>query len=191
MNLFIPFILIIISIGTFFTFIDPQYQEIKILLENKNQFIDLRKQGNEIDKKRTSLRIKFSENVSAKDLSRLEKLLPNHMDNVELIVDIDRIAKEQAIRITDIQLIRNVVNKNNNNNVEVIDIDSKKYNSVNLSFSFVTKYGNFKYFMDNLRKSLRLIDVVSVSFSKEVGDKFAAVDNFKFNVEVRAYWLKR
>ncbi len=189
MNFFIPLILIIISVGAFFTFIDPEYKSAQVLNSEKKEFLKKEAQGEEIQKRKRELAKEYADNVSAEDILRLEKLLPNHMDNVELIVDIDRIAKEDSIRIGDISLVRNIKsNKKKTTEIEVVE--NRNYESVNLSFSFVTKYDNFKRFMENLRKSLRLLDVTSIEFTKQELKDGQSTDNFRFNVVVRTYWLK-
>ena len=163
MNLFIPIILIIIALGTFFTFIDPNYQNIKNLKEVKSSYTDMEKKVSEIRKSRNRLAETVAALESAGNLERLNKLLPNHINNIELIVDIDRIAKNDSIRISDITLQESSKNNKNNENSGIIEVSSgKEYQSSELSFSFVTRYDNFKNFIDNLRKSLRLLDVVSL-----------------------------
>lgn len=206
MNLTIPIILIIISVGAFFTWIDPQYKEIQELNKTKKEYQQKEAQAEEIRQARNKLNRQYA-SIEPADLTRLEKLLPNHMDNVELIVDIDRIAKKDNVRIGDISLVKNQ-NKKNKKNVIVAE-DEKDYESVNLSFSFITSYQNFKYFLVNLRKSLRMVDIVSVDFSKDESNKNliktqsiddgstnqdvvnVSGDNYKFNIVLRTYWLKK
>lgn len=187
MNLFIPVILIGISIGAFFTFIDPEYKKVQVLNASKQEFVEQEQQSEKIQKKKAVLTKEFSENIASEDIARLEKLLPNHMDNVELIVDIDRIAKEEAIRIGDISLVKNGDSRKKEKSTSIDIVENKEYESVNLSFSFVTKYDNFKRFIENLRKSLRLLDIVSVNFSRQGDREGKVVDNFTFDIVVRTY----
>lgn len=206
MNLTIPIILIVISVGTFFTWIDPQYKEIQELNKTKKEYQKKEAQAEEIRQARNKLNRQYAA-IGPASLTRLEKLLPNHMDNVELIVDIDRIAKKDNVRIGDISLVQNQ-KKKGKKNVIVVE-ESSDYESVNLSFSFITTYQNFKYFLGNLRKSLRLVDIVSVDFTKNEdkndlvktqqvsgdlvnSDSMVVVnDNYKFNIVLRTYWLKK
>ncbi len=190
MNLFIPITLIVISIGVFFTFIDPNYQEIKKLQEVKRDYESKISKSEEIRFKRNKLAKIYAELEKNGDLDRLNKFLPDHINNIELIVDLDRIAKKNNIRIADISLSKDFMKSNQKGNGGVIAVSgTKDYDSTDLSFSFVSSYANFKNFINDLRKSLRLLDVTSVSFNQELNSDGKTVDNFKFAVTVRAYWL--
>ena len=64
MNLFIPIILIIISIGTFFTFIDPNYRDIQKEQDKKESYDKTINNAAQIRKERNNL---------AEITSRIEK----------------------------------------------------------------------------------------------------------------------
>ncbi|PID83638.1 hypothetical protein CSB11_00295 [Candidatus Campbellbacteria bacterium] len=197
MNLTIPIILILASIGLFFTWIDPQYKEVQDLMAEKKAYEKKEQDLATIRNARKKLSDKYNQ-ISVEKRKRLERLLPNHMDNVELIVDIDKIAKKDNIRIKDISLVKNFETKKAGK-AGAVEVESKKgYKSVNLSFSFNTTYEKFKNFVEKLRKSLRLVDIVSIKIvsakndrgSNAYSDSFTG-DNYKFSLVVRAYWLKK
>jgi Tfp pilus assembly protein PilO len=187
MNLFIPIILIIISIGVFFTYIDTEYQDILELKKTKKNFVDQELKTNKIIKERREL-IERYEKIDPESEKGLQKLLPNHVDNVELIVDIQRIIKENGIgiQISDISLTKvNSAKKTKNGQIEFED--EKKYNSIDVSFSFTTKYDIFKRFMSNIKESLRVLDVVSINFKPQIKKLGESSDNFKFDIKLRTY----
>ena len=132
MNLFIPIILIIISIGVFFTYIDIEYQDILELKKTKKDFVDQELKTNKIIKERRELIGKY-EKIEPKGERALQKLLPNHVDNVELIVDIQRIIKENGIgiQISDISLTEvNGTKKTKNGQIEFEDKISFSYDDI-------------------------------------------------------------
>lgn len=187
MNLFIPIILIGISVGAFFTFVAPEYEEVKALGKIDKEFQSKIRQGEEIRKKKREITEEYERNISTDDLERLEKMVPNHMDNVELIVDIDRIAKEDGVRIGEISLVQNS-NKKETGGTSIEILENRNYESVNLAFSFVTKYENFKSFIDNLRRSLRLLDIVSINFTENNDTTTDGLtENFRFDIVVKSY----
>jgi Tfp pilus assembly protein PilO len=186
MNLLIPIILIAISVGAFFAFIDPEYKKVQALGNIDKEFRSKIKQGEEIREKKRVITKEYEDNVSKDDLDRLKKMLPDNMNNVELIVDIDRIAKQDKIRIGEISLLRNSDQKKEVTTAIRI-VEAKNYESVNLSFSFITNYDNFKSFVDKIRKSLRLLDIVSVNFSKNQQGRDGITNSFKFDLVVRSY----
>lgn len=191
MNLFIPILLIIISTGVFFTYIDVEYKEIIELKKIKNNFADQESKVNKIVKERRELAERY-EKIDSTSEAALKKLLPNHVDNVELIVDIQRIIKENGIgiNISDISLVSSDNGQKSQNKKSEFE-DNKDYNSIDVNFSFITKYGIFKRFMNNIKESLRILDVVSVSFKQQKSSINKNSENFKFDITLRTYWLKK
>jgi Tfp pilus assembly protein PilO len=114
------------------------------------------------------------------NLSRLEKLIPDHVDNVRLILDLDAIAIKYGMRV------RNVSISSDQTRVErgALGSGDKPYESVILSFSVSGSYDTFRQFLTDLEHSLRLVDVVGLSFtSNEVGI-------YNYTLSVKTYWLK-
>ena len=97
---------------------------------------------------------------SPDDLLRLKKLLPDHVDNVRLILDIDHIASKYGMRIKNV-----VVGAKDERPEGVIGPDVTPYQSVSLSFSIATSYNNLKEFIKDLEKSLRIVDVTDISLA--------------------------
>ena len=61
---------------------------------------------------------------------------------------------------------------------------------------FVTtraSYSNFVSFVKDLEKSLRVVDVNSITFSstESVGTSQASSDMYKYEFKVKTYWLKK
>ena len=193
MNLFISILLIIISVGIFFTYIDGEYQEILEKKKIKQGYVDQEFKTNQIIKERRELITQY-EKIDPEVITKgLNKLLPDYVDNVELVVDIERIIKGEGIpiRIDDISLttVDNTNNKDQEGKIEFEE--NKNYNNIIVGFSFVTKYEIFKRFMVTIKESLRVFDVVSVNFSPQSDSAGKAGDNFKFDIQLRTYWLKK
>jgi len=66
----------------------------------------------------------------------------------------------------------------------VLPENESKYDSATISFSFISSYDNFKRLMADVEKSLRIMDVKSVSF--QVGES----GFYDYQVSVETYWLK-
>ncbi len=192
MNLVFPIILIAISVGTFLTYIDPHYQGIKELQKTKVAFQEKFDKADEINEKKQKLNDQYTA-ISSSDLTKINKFIPDHVNNIELIVDIDRIAKKNNIRnMSDITLIRDA-SKSVKKGVDVGKIKIKEdtnYSSVVLSFSFVSNYQNFQKFLDDLHKSLRLVDIVDLSLRlQENQGEESTGDNYMFTLSIRTYWI--
>lgn len=177
-RLLIPIILVATAFGLFFGYIDPTYQEIKELRSEEKKFNEALNQSRELQEIRDALLSRYN-TFSQEDLSRLKKLLPDHIDNVRLILDIDSIASKYSMRT------RNVtISEASSLEQNVIAADQGAVDSVVLSFSVAATYDNFIQFMKDLEQSLRVVDLMGLSFSSTEGDAF------NFNVSIKTYWLK-
>ena len=173
-----PIILIFVAVGLFFGYIDPTYQDIKELRLEEGTFNEALNQSRELQEIRDSLLSRYN-TFSQQDLDRLEKLLPDHVDNVRLILDIDSIASQYNMRT------RNVtVSRTSSEDPNVIGANQSDVDSVVLSFSVAATYESFIQFLKDLESSLRIVDLVGISFSSTEGEAF------DFNVSIKTYWLK-
>jgi len=177
-RLTLPIIFTLISIGLFFLYIDPVYSDIRLKISERNES-DKSKELREVRDKLLSVYNTFSTN----DIDRLEKLLPDNVDNVRLILDIDYIASTYGMRIKNV-----TINKKDNREVGVIGPSNKLFESVKLSFSVISPYDNFIQFIKNIEKSLRVVDITEVSLVQQ-GDE---INNliYEYRIGLETYWLK-
>lgn len=176
MKFLVPTIFIVISGVVFFGFIDTKYNEISDLRNEAKLFEDALDNSKELQNVRDDLLAQYNA-LPTEDLERLEKILPNNVDNVRLVRDIDGIATNYGMSL------RNV-------NVDVRDrtggIDSgiSMIGSVDLSFSVTGSYAEFTSFLRDLERSLRVVDVINLSFA-------ASEKNlYEYKLTIRTYWLK-
>ncbi len=173
-----PIILVIVAFGLFFGYIDPTYKQIRELRAKEKTYDEALNQSRELQKVRDSLLSRYN-TFSKQDLDRLKKLLPDHVDNVRLILDIDSIASKYNMRT------RNVtISKASSEDANVIGSNQSEVDSVVLSFSVTATYDNFIKFIKDLESSLRIVDLVGFSFSATEGEAF------NFNISIKTYWLK-
>jgi Tfp pilus assembly protein PilO len=180
MKFFAPLVLVIIAVAVFFGFVDPTYSRIKSLSGQEAEYNDALTRARELQETRDRLLSRYNTFRDA-DLSRLQKLLPDTIDNVRLVLDIDSIASRYGMRT------RNVAVQNEAPLAQagVIGPDQRLYGTVVLSFSVTGTYDNFIAFLQDLERSLRLVDVESLSFAARAG-----TDVYDFNLAIRTYWLR-
>ena len=187
MNFITPIILIIISIGTFFMYIDPNYRgqnlsgdnrSVQSLQAEEGEYQAALNNTTAIRAKRDALITKRS-NIDPNNLSRLEQLLPDNIDNIKLVIDMNQIAKNHTLTVKNIKLDTNV--KANPNQ---LGADQSKYGTVGLSFTVSSSYDNFQSFLADLEKSLRLVEVTSLAVSSNDSGIY------DFSVGLKTYWLK-
>jgi len=194
-----PVILILVSIGMFFILFDPRYNEVKELqqeIQENNETLDLAKQLRE---KRDILRDKYNQ-ISNDEKLELQKLLPDTVDNVRLIIDINNIAKKYGILIQDIAVasdddeIDDRTGKIQSLDSEfegIIDdvnieyADTSKIGVISFSFSATAQYTVFLEFLKDLEEALRIVEIRSLEIERDSENIF-----YTYRVNLDTYWLK-
>ena len=99
----VSIILILASVGLFLGYINPTYtadtgslentkKSVKELQVEEKDYQDAINKTKEIERIRDSLNDKFK-TIQKSDVDKLSKLLPDHIDSVRLIIDINNIIK--------------------------------------------------------------------------------------------------
>jgi len=174
---FFQAILLLISVVIFLLVIYPKQPEIERLEKERNEFEIVRAAGNELKEKKEELISRFS-NIPKEEIERLENFLPDTVDNVRLLVDLDAIAKRKRLNITNITIDTQEATQKDNN-------DKSKLGKVSISFSVILDYTEMKELLVELEESLRIVDVrkVEITSSQET-------ETFPMKLTIDTYWLR-
>ncbi len=184
MKSFTPIIFIIVSIILFFTLTDPVYKEVKSLRVKYAQYQDVLDKSAELLKQRKSLQDKYT-SFAEEDVSRLKKLLPDTVDNVRLIIDIDEIAKRYGLTIKNVRLDDTRSKTGTTKDATAtITAGEGKYGTIPMGFSVSADYNTFLSFLEDLESSLRIVDVTNISLTP------STTGAYSFDVSLKTYWLK-
>jgi len=186
-------ILIVLAIGIYFTFTKDKIEELKTIAQVNGEYQKAIDNSTLLFKKKEEV-IKQDINISAEDTIKLNKLLPDNVDNVRLIIDVkDNIAKARGLTLKGIKtsspsdsLVKVSANIASEDGMISFPTD---YGTVTLSFSVTTTYQNFIDFMKDLEASLRLMDISRLSVT--TSGTGTGTGNYDFNVEIKTYWLKQ
>jgi Tfp pilus assembly protein PilO len=185
MNLITPVILIIISIGTFFVYVNPNYRgdditkpSVKILQAEHDSYQEALSYSSELRAKRNSLQA-TQQSFNLEQLNRLSELLPDNVDNIKLVIDIKNIAQKHNLVLKNIK-----IDTKAGTDTKKIGGDNLKYGTVGMTFGVGSSYDNFQNFIRDVEKSLRLIDVVDLSVTT------TDTGLYDFSVGLKTYWLK-
>lgn len=172
-------ILIIISIGLFYTFTNPQYATVKNLRAEADEYRKVLDGAVAITETSAEVEDRYRE-IPRADLDRLNKVLPDNIDGVRLALDLDGIAGQYGISLKDVDVEREL-----NDNSGVIAVgDGNVYERATVTFTFLSNYSNFVSFLSDLEKSLRITNVRTIYFqTNEAGI-------YEHKVSVDTYWLK-
>lgn len=187
MNRLVSIILILGAVGVFFGYVNPTYNGAVKALRGEMQSLDSALATAAKFKQEQARLTQEREFIDESDLDRVKKLLPDNVDNVQLILDVDGIASAAGVRISDIGIDESQKSGSDGGDAigqGVLIQEEKAYESLLLSFTATATYGQFKNFLNDIEQSLRTLDVVEISFSE------SETGVYKFDVRVRVYWLK-
>lgn len=172
-----PILLVAIAGALFWFFIDPKYQEVKALRAEAASYEEALSNSRNIQAERDKLLSKYN-TFASEDIARLERLLPDTVDNVRLVLDINNIAGRYGMIIRDVRLSSPAKDG------KTLGPDNRDYGSLTLQFAVAANYQNFSRFLRDLEASLRVVDVSSISF------KTGEAQIMDYSVAIRTYWLK-
>ena len=178
MKTLLPILFVVIAGGIFFGFIDPTYNRVRELRAEEFEFDQALNRSKELQQVRDELLSRYN-TFAQDDLDRLEKLLPDNVDNVRLILDFDALASQYGMRLRNVSIESNEERAERGQPAN----GTQEFNSLLLSFSVTGDYDTFRAFLADLENSLRLVDVRNLSFS--------ATDTgvYDFSVSLETYWL--
>jgi Tfp pilus assembly protein PilO len=181
MRFLFPIILIIAAIGLFVVYTNPTYQGLKgaqAKVGAYNDALDKAKELRALREKLASARNAFS----PQDEQKLARLLPDQVDNIRLIIDINSIAARRGLVISNVAL--GEVSKSSAAAASIaVGPSSDPVGSVSLGFSVTAGYEEFLAFLQDLEHSLRILDIEKLAFTGAEGGKYT------FNFALRTYWL--
>ncbi len=179
-RILIPTILLAVSLGLFIFFINPTYQgSIKSLSVQNASYDDALTKSQQLRQLRDQL-LATRRSFAATDVDKLSHVLPDNVDNIRLIIDINNIAARHHMTLADVQLGDT---SNKKTSTSLATGPAGAVGSVQVGFSVVARYEDFLAFLQDLEHSLRIVDVDRIGFITGQGD----LNTYTF--EIRTYWL--
>ena len=188
--------LIIISVIVFFTVTNPlrsSVSELRTQVATYNVALD---NSTELQKTRDGLARAYS-SIKEEDRDRLEHFLPNTVNNIKFILEVERIASLHSMSIKNIKFQterpQDTKTLANGKQVTVTASDPQSnmpYGVFPIEFSTEGNYDTFVSFLKDLEHNLRLIDIKSIGFS--VPQPGGGIDPsiYTYTIKVETYWLK-
>jgi Tfp pilus assembly protein PilO len=181
MRNFIPIALIIAAIGLFAAYTNPAFQETKAIAAEKSSYDSALTTSKQLRSQRDELLAKRN-TFSADDVQKLARMLPDNVDNIRLIIDINNIAARHGLSLKDVQL-GSVSSGASSQSAAAVGTSNDPVGSVELGFTVSANYDSYQAFLQDLEHSLRIIDIEKINF------KDAAATSTDYNMTIRTYWL--
>ena len=183
-----PLILIVLALGIFFTYTNNHIAELKTIQNQNADYLTAINNSKELIKLRDGVNADYS-NLSADNKARLDKMLPDNVDNVRLIIDITNIGSRHGIPLKNIStnapttVTGGTAAAPGSNGVPTSF--SAVPGVVTVSFSFSSSYQNFLAFLDDIQASLRILDITHLTVTANDSG------TYDFSVGLQTYWLKQ
>jgi Tfp pilus assembly protein PilO len=182
MRFITPLILIAVSVALFVFYTDDIYQAAKEVKVQVSSYDNALNKSQELKKVRDQLLSRRNAFV-VEDVQKLKKVLPDNVDNIRLIIDINNIAARRGLTLKNLQ-IGEISDSAGARSSLAVGSSGEPLGSVTLSFAVSASYENFLVFLADIEHSLRIVDVEKIAFSASS----PTVNDYSFTI--RTYWLR-
>lgn len=214
MRWLLPIIFIGVGIGGFLMITQPIYDETQALQAEAAVYEEALDNSANLVKERDRLTTKYN-SFSPDDIDKLEKMLPNSVDNIQLILEIQEEASKRGIIVKNVEFepeqfleqeaaavvadanvgtsgtTTTAVRDRTSTRRATDEDDNKEYEAFELEFSVEGSYDDFVSFMKLMERSLRLIDINSIAFTPGTSEKDKVYsDNYKYLFRINTYRLR-
>lgn len=176
-----PIVLILIAIGLFFFHIEPTYSgDITSKRELEKQYLKALETAERISIVQGRL-VESYNTISAAEFTRLQKAIPKEIDEIQLMIDINAIALEHGL-VTENIAVSGGGNTGESSEDSFNDVggggfvdgaddfapvtfgpQNNALLETSVGFSVTTDYDTFLRFLQDVERSLRLIDVTNIT----------------------------
>ena len=199
MKLFLPVILIAVGIGGYFLITQPVLDEIAVLQAEADSYDEALSNSKILQAERDRLTDKYN-SFRQNDLDRLFKMVPDSVDNIQLILEIQEEAARRGIVVQNVEFEPEVDEEELAEGEEApvrktssrapTGLENLDYEEFELEFSVEGSYDNFVSFMALVERSLRLVDINQISFTPGTSeDDELYTDFYKYLFRINTYRL--
>jgi Tfp pilus assembly protein PilO len=180
MRTILSIIMVIAAVLGIVLYAVPTYQSAQALQAEEKDLDTALTNARKLQSARDELIQKFN-SFSSRDIERIETMIPDNIDNVKLIIELDALASVHGLAIQNIDVVEKELSLEEQQMQQ-----SQDYAYVDLNVGLTGPYERFVSFIEDVEKSLRLIDVQAITFQSDDEGR----DNYKYDMTVRTYWLK-
>jgi len=182
MRLVFPLLLILAAGGLFALWTNPQYQSLKSTQAQVAAFDEALSTAQELKERRDELLSKRN-TFSTDNVQKLQNMLPDNVDNIRFIIDINNIASRRSLSLRNVSLGTISDGKQARGSLSV-GASGEPIGSAQVSFSLAASYDDYLGFLQDLERSLRIVDVEKISI------KPVSPTLYEFGMSIRTYWLR-
>ena len=190
-------ILIVLAIGIYFTVTRSILNDTKSIQTVNTQYAGAIANAEQLIKVREEVLHAYN-TISADNKERLEKMVPDTVDNIRLIIDLNNVAGRHGLLLKGVTAVAandstskqpaaapnipsgRILTPANTGNIPTPTLDS-----VTINFSVDAPYLEFISFLQDLEANLRIMELSHLGLTTDDTGKYS------FTVELKTYWLRQ
>lgn len=176
----ISILLIIAAIALFMVFTNPRFAQVQALSDEVAQFDSALDRSKELISLRDALLSRYNA-IPTENIERISTMLPDSIDTVRLIIDIDALASRYGMSLANIS----IGTPDDAQPTKGIGPSGDAFGRLTLSFTVASTYDRFRAFLNDLEHSLRIIDVTAIAFGTATDAGITP-----YTLTLTTYWLK-
>jgi len=191
-KIIISILALVAAAALFIGYVQPTYDRVQAVQADVSEFNVALDKSRELQELKQGLLARYN-TFSSQDLARLSRLLPDHVDNVRLVLDLDNLASQYGMAVQNVIVSGGSGSTNSTAGTVLgaIGANASSFDSLTLQFATRGTYENFVSFLQNLEGSLRIVDLVSLTMEPIRGVVAEGGEPlYQYNVAIRTYWLK-
>ena len=180
---FLPILALLLAFGIFFAYVNPTWSgsiaETKAAIALDKEALAAAKQYAAQQNNLASSR----DEIDPELLVRLATFLPDSVDNVGLILDLNSLGARAGLSLSNIDVVATTGNEKPSGGA----LPTRNLNpvgSVDLSLSAIGSYEALQSFLESLERSARLLDV------RDILVKGSNTGIYTYQMNIRLYWLR-
>ena len=189
----IPIFAVLIAVALFFTYIQPTFEEIGAIQDEAFEYKEAIDKAGEL--RRLVQELTATRNsIPLAELERLEALLPDSVDEISSLIDLDALAETHDVALGGLAIV------NGSGEVSLEDIQDEfengsarsgqegdiPYTSLSIGFNIAGSYDQFRAFLKDLERSLVLHEITELQFDATGEDEDGGGQTYRFVVELYA-----
>lgn len=183
-----PLFVLLVALGLFFGYINPTWTgSIAATSAEVASFDRAITAAHSYQQKENEL-IAKQNSIPEEDRARVKAFLPDGVDNVQLILDLDSLAKRSGIELSNFETNTSDKTKSNSTDesgaLALEDAKASPAGTITFSMTATGTYQSFRVFLEGVEKSLRPLDLIDLSI------KTSQTGIYTYDMTFVIYWLR-
>lgn len=180
----LPFFSLVLAVGIFFGYVSPLWNgkvaDAKAAIADDNKALEAAERYVERQNQLATERAAIDPTA----LARLEKFLPDSVDNVGMILDLDALGTRAGLALTSIDATNSSTASQATGASGASVVPNDPIGTVDLTIDATGTYSALQAFLDGVERSERLLDVRDITVTGSNTGIYA------YHLTLRLYWLR-